>query len=159
MPYTGHLISPNTRWLQAIASRMDQRNIFWSHYLEQASRGDPVFIVGSNRDIILHTSINWLHREPLGKSREKYAAALPIAEDETETPSALEETGVAMFLELKPVAPPLIIKTLGIDYRHSEVQPLSAEEVLAVLRALPPSSQTAWTQRVVARSNDLRVDS
>jgi hypothetical protein len=160
MPYTGFLITPNERWLQAITSRTDQWNIFWSQcqFVESASRGTPAFIVGSGDLIIFHTSVNWYHREPLAKTRENYAAAIPIAESEITTSSAQLESGVFMLYELKLVTPPLEIEGVGIDYRHTEIQVLSAEETLAILRALPPSSQTPWTQRVVARNNDLQVE-
>ena len=70
--------------------------------------------------------------------------------------SPASEVDVMSFTYLTSITPAVTLGSVGIEVSCDKViHELTPEEVLAVLRVLPASARTDWTERVIARNNEL----
>jgi hypothetical protein len=163
--YVRHLLIAPSSWLAAaLASR---RRVFtgcrapggWS-----ANTGDPVFLLGDEEHVRAYARVSASDHMTLGAAHAKFRGWLfAVCGDTSEVPLYTAgprpgEMGVdVLYLaERTPIEPALGLRELGIaPPAQSAVRQIEPEEVLALLKALPPAAQDDWTKRVVARDNGI----
>ncbi len=169
--YVGYLLFVRPSWLAFALSNTSTRWSFCGLGLQSAGgfrTGDPIFIVADGSgdlEIILHTRALYCDPMTLGAAWSRFQQRLGTTDEQsllTEVTDVFPKfdadspLDVLAMVEQKRVSPPMQLCSIAIVRdTASKIQELAPEQVLAILKALPAGAQTSWTQRVVARNNDL----
>lgn len=169
--YVGHLIVAHQRWLAHVSARESgQRPAYCLHSAPpDCGTGDPVFALDGREErdsIVAYARVAFRTITTATEALRNWGASIGASDLVglcslfPALPPVTSSSAVTMLMLTNWVTinPPLQLRSIGIERRSNEgYWGLEADEVLALLKALPPGAQTPWTARVVARNNDIEV--
>ena len=167
--YTGHLVVAHSAWLHHASSDSASAAYCLAEVISECATGDPVFILDArdqNEEVRFHTGVRGTmvaNAADMLARWGKQIGATDVADlcrlFPTLQPLRRESTIQAWMLAGRvPIVPPLRLRSLGIAMPANGIyRECDADEVLAILAALPPQARTSWTVRVVERNNDIEV--